>query len=163
MGKEWSTESLILLRPNLNQETIMEAKFSSITGSISKQSAESRQRKPLCQGEREPPSTWEVAQCTMKLDLRFDFSFASSQNHDPKQVSCAHITQVSSSVNWRLGNTHESNETAMECLAEIRYPTRWHLHPGSLPPSNSSWPGGYYTSSHKGMWLSLGLGQQDND
>lgn len=70
---------------------------------------------------------------------------------------------VSSSVNWRLGSTQESNETAMECLADIMYPTRYHLYPGSLPPSNSSRPGGYYTSSHKGIWLSLGLGQQDNE
>jgi hypothetical protein len=48
MGKEQSIESLSLLRPNLDQEMIMEAMFSSITGSISKQSAESRQRKPPC-------------------------------------------------------------------------------------------------------------------
>lgn len=46
--------------------TIMEAKFSSIAGGISEQSAGSGQRKPLCQGEN-PPSTWDGAQCTKKL------------------------------------------------------------------------------------------------
>lgn len=45
------------------RETIMEAKFSSITGSISEQS---RQRQPLSYGES-PPSTWDVALCTKKL------------------------------------------------------------------------------------------------
>lgn len=157
MGKEQSIESLTLLRPNLDQETIMEAKFSSITGSISKQSAESRQRKLLCQ-ER---ACFNLGGGTViqEAGSTFRFQFCLELETPSKESLLCSYNSVSSSVNQRLGNTHRSNGTAVECLADIRYPTRCHLHPGPLPPSNSSRPGEYYTSSHKGMCLSLGLGQ----